>query len=452
MSQIYDTVVVGAGMAGLVAARDLSTRGRSVLLVEGRDRIGGRTFTDTALGGQLDLGGGYVHWTQPNVWTEMERHGLEQINPPLESKTVYQLADGKVHTTEQVRTFDLVGKLFADARERFPLPINVRAVENGDINDQTLEQRIDSLQLSKHDSDLVRGALGGLVHNYAMHGSTQLLFAVASNFGSYAAELETASSWCITGGVKKLSDAIQAESNAELQLSTAITKVTDSGSGVTLLTSNCTEIQAKTAILAVPINTMRRITITPSLPPSVSKMLADGNPVRGSKLWVIVRGHVEPFSALAPAGQHPLNAVRVEKYWGDNTMILCMISDSDSIKHDDHDAVQKALRLFVPDLEVVDTAWYDWNEDEFSQGGWMMHRPRHFLEGAVKIREGHGRISFAGADIAAMAPCTIDGAMNSGAAAAVQVEQFLNGPRHDLDPNPQVKTWSRTIRAPSSNL
>lgn len=81
MPQIYDTVVVGAGMAGVVAARDLSTRGHSVLLVEGRDRIGGRTFTDTALGGQLDLGGGYVHWTQPNVWTELERHGLGADQP-----------------------------------------------------------------------------------------------------------------------------------------------------------------------------------------------------------------------------------------------------------------------------------------------------------------------------------------------------------------------------------
>lgn len=425
MSPVYDTVVVGAGMAGLVAARDLSTRGHSVLLVEGRDRIGGRTFTDKALGGQMDLGGGYVHWTQPNVWMELERHGLEQIVPPLESKTMYQLADGKVHTTEEARTYELVGKLFADSRKRFPLPFNMTAVDNSDINNETLEERINGLNLSKHDSDLIRGALGGLVHEYAKHGSTQLMFAVASNFGMYAAELETASTWCIDGGMKKLSDAIQGESKAELQLSTKITEITDSGSGVKLTTDNGTQIQAKTAIVAVPINTMRHISFSPGLPTSVASMLEQGNPVRGSKLWVVVRGHIEPFSATAPAGQHPLNAVRVERRWGDDTAILCMVSNSDSIKHDDHVAVQKALRLFVPDLEVVDTAWHDWNEDAFSQGGWMMHRPRHFLEGAVKIREGHGNISFAGADIAAMGPCTIDGAMNSGAAAAVQVEKIL---------------------------
>lgn len=116
--------------------------------------------------------------------------------------------------------------------------------------------------------------------------------------------------------MKKLTDAIQGESKAKLQLSTAITKFTDSGSCVTLSTSDGTKIQAKTAVVAVPINTMRHITITPSLPPSVRNMLADSNPVHGSKLWVAVRGHVEPFSALTPAGQHPLNAVHVEKRWG----------------------------------------------------------------------------------------------------------------------------------------
>jgi monoamine oxidase len=51
MSQVYDTVVFGAGMAGLVALATPRPVGRSVLLVEGRDRIGGRTFTDMALGG-----------------------------------------------------------------------------------------------------------------------------------------------------------------------------------------------------------------------------------------------------------------------------------------------------------------------------------------------------------------------------------------------------------------
>src|SRR5262249_62041367 len=54
-------VVVGAGMAGLVAARLLHDSGFAVTVLEARDRLGGRTWTDDSLGAPLDLGGFWVH-------------------------------------------------------------------------------------------------------------------------------------------------------------------------------------------------------------------------------------------------------------------------------------------------------------------------------------------------------------------------------------------------------
>lgn len=39
----------------------------SMALLEGRDRIGGRTYIGEALGGQFELGGTYVHWTHPTL-------------------------------------------------------------------------------------------------------------------------------------------------------------------------------------------------------------------------------------------------------------------------------------------------------------------------------------------------------------------------------------------------
>lgn len=59
----YDVVVIGTGFAGLIAARDLSrTQNLKVLLLEGRDRIGGRTWTAKALGEEFEMGGTWVHW------------------------------------------------------------------------------------------------------------------------------------------------------------------------------------------------------------------------------------------------------------------------------------------------------------------------------------------------------------------------------------------------------
>ena len=57
----YDAIVIGAGFAGLIAARELSARrGLNVLIIEGRDRIGGRTWTAKALGEEFEMGGTWV--------------------------------------------------------------------------------------------------------------------------------------------------------------------------------------------------------------------------------------------------------------------------------------------------------------------------------------------------------------------------------------------------------
>lgn len=74
---VYDVIVIGAGYAGLTAVRDLTLSGLKVLLLEARDRIGGRTFTATIDGHHFEMGGTYVHWTQPNVWKEIARYSMQ---------------------------------------------------------------------------------------------------------------------------------------------------------------------------------------------------------------------------------------------------------------------------------------------------------------------------------------------------------------------------------------
>jgi monoamine oxidase len=63
MGQTADVLVVGAGLAGLTAARDLVAAGRSVLVMEARDRVGGRVVSRGIGGGKvLEMGG---QWTGP---------------------------------------------------------------------------------------------------------------------------------------------------------------------------------------------------------------------------------------------------------------------------------------------------------------------------------------------------------------------------------------------------
>lgn len=61
MSQVFDTIIIGAGWAGAVAARDLARAGRSVLVLEARDRVGGRARTWSHGDARIDLGCSWIH-------------------------------------------------------------------------------------------------------------------------------------------------------------------------------------------------------------------------------------------------------------------------------------------------------------------------------------------------------------------------------------------------------
>ena len=70
MAKNFDVIIVGAGAAGLTAASDLAVAGLSVVILEARDRIGGRMFTrhDEASGAPIELGAEFIHGKPPEIW------------------------------------------------------------------------------------------------------------------------------------------------------------------------------------------------------------------------------------------------------------------------------------------------------------------------------------------------------------------------------------------------
>jgi len=89
--KVYDVLVIGAGMSGIAAADFLDDKGLSVLILEARDRIGGRVWTmywDEAEK-QIDLGASWIHGTTNNPITKIaEDHGIELLETDMDSRVI----------------------------------------------------------------------------------------------------------------------------------------------------------------------------------------------------------------------------------------------------------------------------------------------------------------------------------------------------------------------------
>ncbi|MEV6218190.1 NAD(P)/FAD-dependent oxidoreductase [Nocardia sp. NPDC051833] len=428
MTFSYDVAVIGAGFAGVTAARDLSLAGHSVIHLEARDRIGGRTFVGEAFGRPVEFGGTYAHWSQAHVWHELKRYDIG-LTRRLAIGRCHWLADDAVHTGTPAEynaiSKPLATRWLADAREWFPLPGDITAADTTAIEKESLADRLDSMGLSAFERDVLSDVMATLVHSESEQGMAQFLFWTSINGGSWETFMEGAGGFPIDGGTKRLLTAINEESSAELRLSVPVAAVDDDGAGVTVTTAAGERIRVRHVVLAIPLNTLGDVAVTP--PPPAADMIEQKHPMRTAKIWARVKGEVPAFSANAPAGKHPINSARTEYRYEGDTLVVCFCSDAAAIDPTDRAAVQRALRLFVPDLEVLEVASHDWVGDPYSQGTWVHHRPGHLTGSVPLLRRPHGRIHFASGDFASVGVGGIDGAIETGARAAREVVHALRG-------------------------
>lgn len=91
-----DILIVGAGLTGLAIADALIRAGRNVLVIEGRNRIGGRILTAAVAGAAFDLGPAWFWPGQPRIAALAQRLGLQVFEQFSEGRLVFEGADGAV--------------------------------------------------------------------------------------------------------------------------------------------------------------------------------------------------------------------------------------------------------------------------------------------------------------------------------------------------------------------
>jgi len=88
--RIYDVIIVGAGISGLSAADHLINSGKDVLVLEARDRIGGRIWSHSWNGITIEEGANWIHTSDGNPLTAfVDKHGFTTYETPLNSMVVY---------------------------------------------------------------------------------------------------------------------------------------------------------------------------------------------------------------------------------------------------------------------------------------------------------------------------------------------------------------------------
>jgi pseudooxynicotine oxidase len=428
-----DVIVVGGGLAGLTAARELRYAGRRVLVLEGRDRLGGRAFTSQFAGTEVELGGGFVHWFQPHIFAELTRYGIGFAVPPEPTRWSY-ISQGQVHhsTVAELapRVSELFERCFADARATMPLPYQPLAVADAvaALDHLSMQDRLDQGDFTAEERDLLNptlatscsapcadGALTAMMRWFSLPGWDFGLMLDA--VGIYP--LRTAS----------LVEALAADARPEVRLSTPVAAIEQRNERVTVTARGGETFTASVVVVAVPLNTLGGIEFAPALG-SEKRAVADrGQASRGVKLWAHVRGDLEPFFFMAP-DDYPITFVVTEKVLDDGGQLLVAFGpDAERLRPGDDREVRRAIGERLPaGVEIVAVTGHDWWRDEFSRGTWSVFRPGQ-LTVLPALQARHGRVVFAGSDVADGWNGFMDGAVESGLRAARSVTQLLQPAR-----------------------
>jgi Flavin containing amine oxidoreductase len=433
----FDAVVIGAGFAGITAARDLTEQGNNVLLLEARDRLGGRTWTkkfpgtdtDVEMGGQFIVAG-----KSPAIERELERYGVETIY--LAEPDAYPtVLNGKRFPgpfpvpIEQMFDLERVAVQFVLASSRITpgAPMDRQGLEDLDI---PMADFLAPLELPPETYDFAVTFSTLLSFRPPEEVSAlQFLMLMAdldnSPVGLYAAlsaYLET----------NKLLERIAADVT-EVRLSTPVARVDQTGDDVLVTTVDGETISASAVVVATPMNIWNDIEFVPQLSETKRVSSAERHGVdRSGKAMVKVRKpEITPVVFGAPTTTGGPFALAPEGDFPDGDLLMALFGmlskegDDWDLDFDSREAVEAALHTLMPEAELVDYDAHNYNTDPFSKGDWVSWKPGRITKSHSELGTAEGRIAFATADIAPTKLMLMEGAVECGHKAARQTLNSL---------------------------
>ncbi len=423
-----DVIVVGGGFAGVTAARECALRGRSVLLLEARDRLGGRTWSAQWHGQPIEYGGAWVHWHQPHTFSEITRAGLTLTVGGDAQRAVWHVGDerraGTIAQRDAIarRGWDRFVEGVTDALPQPHAPLYALGELNR-FDRLSIADRLAQLRLTAEEHDVLAAELESLAHAPLTDaGAVSVLRWHALSGYSLELTQATGSRATINGGTGALLRAIAGGARFERRLASPVAAITAAQDRVEVQTRDGAGWRARAAVVAVPLNALGAIEFTPALPEPRREAIAAGQASRGVKLMIRARGEPLMQNAIRPG--HPFGYLDSETLAQDGTQLMIGFGiDAAACPLQDRAALQRQLDAILPGYEVLDVTAHDWLADEFSRGTWAIHRPGWYERHHDVMRRPEGRVLLAGSDLADGWAGFIDGAIESGLRAGAWAAQ-----------------------------
>jgi monoamine oxidase len=446
-----DVVVIGAGFAGLTAARTIAETERSALVLEARDRVGGRTESVTVAGTVVDLGGAWAGPTQDHLYRLAEEMGVEHFPQWHRGAPVILHGGRATPVTAETTGWDqedldaeaaLVSAI-DDLAATVPLEAPWNTPDAGRLDTITAAQWLSDHAATTGGRDIVAGTVRNVFATEPENLSLlHLAFYVAAGGGwqSVVGLEDGAQKHRFVGGTQEIAVRLARALGDTVRLGWPVRRIEHSDRAVTAIGDRGT-VTAQRAIVAIPATLTGRIDYQPPLPgvrDQLTQRVPAGSTIkfhavydrpfwRDAGLNGIIQS-TDAFCRITLDGTPPDGAPGVIVGFLEGAIALAAARlDSADRRRRVLDTLAQAFgeRAAAP----LDYLERDWTAEPWTRGCYGSHLPPGaWTQFGPALRAPIGRLHWAGTETATRWMGYIDGAIESGVRAGTEAVEALSRP------------------------